>query len=53
MFLEVVETQLDTASYFTEGFFFHIETHGVMMVAFCLCFHIFEVKIFVNRFRFN
>lgn len=39
VFLEVVETHFDSSGDFTEGFFLHVEAHGVMVVAFSLGFH--------------
>lgn len=38
MLLEVVETHFDSCGDFTKSFFFHIETHRIMMIAFWLDF---------------
>jgi hypothetical protein len=39
MFLEVMESHLDSSSDLAEGLFLHVEAHGVVVVTFGLCFH--------------
>jgi hypothetical protein len=48
MFLEVVEAHFYSSRDFTEGLFFHVEAHRVMMVTFGLSFHAVFGKILQN-----